>query len=300
MKFGILEVGSTNTKAFLYSEGELIDKGSTFIPFKNHYKEYGYLLKEDIEKLKEVISSLQREADAIYSYGTSIFRAISKEELTQFLNQIVNENVSFQVVTPLEENRYTVKGVLADNAYDKDMVVVIGGGGSTEIAFVQNREIVFMHNLSFGAMDVTDAFPTLKEDIVTTPFEDILKFTSDLCSSLEMKAELMVLAGGDYLYFYETVGFLMEKNTFYEDKKQPYQIPFPLFDSYDHAILTKSLNEIKKKCVDNASWWDGARGMRFCMNAIARKVEAKYIIPTRINMIHGIVNEILKRKEEQK
>ena len=298
MKFGILEVGSTNTKAFLYNKGELIDRGRTFIPFKNHYKEYGSILKEDIEELKKTISSLLEEVDSVYAYGTSIFRMISKEELDLFLKEVCNEHVTFQVVTPEEENRYTVEGVLADISYDKDMVVVIGGGGSTEVAFIQNKEIVRMHNLSFGAMDITDHFPDLKEDITKTSFDEMLKYASSLCGSLDIKADLMVLAGGDYLYFYKTVRYEMEENIFYKDSKQPYMIPFDLFDSYDHDILTKSLNEIKEKCVGNESWWDGARGMRFCMNAIARKIEAKYIIPTRINMISGIVNEIINKKKK--
>ena len=298
MKFGVLEVGSTNTKAFLYNSGELIDKGRTFIPFKNHYKAYGSILKEDIETLKSIISSLLREADSVYAYGTSIFRTISKEELALFLNEICNEHVTFQVVTSEDENRYTVEGVLADISYEKDMVVVIGGGGSTEVALVQNQKIVRMHNLSFGAMDITDAFPDLQEDITNTSFDEMLHYTASLCKTLEMKADIMVLAGGDYLYFYETVGYKMEKNTFYEDQKQPYKIPFSTFDIYDHDILTKSLDDIKKKCVGNESWWNGARGMRFCMNAIARQIGAKYIIPTRINMLYGIVQEIINRKSE--
>lgn len=50
----------------------------------------------------------------------------------------------------------------------------------------------------------------------------------------------------------------------------------------DQDILTKSLDKIKEKCPDNIAWWDGARGMRFCINAVARNINAKYIVPTRI------------------
>lgn len=297
MKFGIVEIGSTNTKAYLYDEGNLNSLGNYYIPFKNDYKSYGRLFDEDIQKLEEVIDVLKKDTKDIYCYGTSIFRNIKKEELEEFISLTNSWDVNFKVVSAEDENRYTVSGVLADIEYDKDMVVVIGGGGSTEVAFIKNKEIVEMKNLSFGAMDITDSFPDLKNDIASSLFDNILDYTCSLVGNLEMKADIMVLAGGDYLYFYETVGYEMEKNTFYKDEKQPFMIEFSKYDNYDRDILNKSLEDIKKKCVGNEKWWDGARGMRFCMNAIARKVEAKYIVPTKINMINGIVKELLENEK---
>lgn len=37
MKFGIIEVGSTNTKAYVYDDGILTNLGSKYIAFKNNY-----------------------------------------------------------------------------------------------------------------------------------------------------------------------------------------------------------------------------------------------------------------------
>ena len=61
------------------------------------------------------------------------------------------------------------------------------------------------------------------------------------------------------------------------------------------SIMLKSLNKIRNENPDDGDWWDGVRGMRFCMNAVGRKVNTKYIVPTRINMLLGIIAEITKK-----
>lgn len=296
MNFGILEIGSTNTKAYIYKDNELINLGTKYIPFKTNYAVHNKLLESDVTTLLEFIESIKDKVDNIYAYGTSIFRKLSAEELENFKQLLMEKfNISFKVVSAEEENEYTVKGVLANNNYDKDMVVIIGGGGSTEVAYVKNREIMKKVSLDFGAMDITEKYPELKDDKVETSFDDMLSYTLSLIGDLDMQSDIAVLAGGDYIYFYETVGYEMKKNNLYTDVNQPYLLDFNKADEYDKDILTKSLDEIKERCKDNTGWWNGARGMRFCMNAVARNVKAKYIIPTRINMLIGISNEIKER-----
>lgn len=301
MEFGILEIGSTNTKAYVYKNKSLINLGSKFIPFKNNYKLDNHLNKNDVNNLLEFAKKIKKQVPRVYAYGTSIFRNISEEELQEFTTLFKDKlDIDFKVVTANEENEYTVQGVLANNKYRGKMVVMIGGGGSTEIAFINNRKIITEVNLPFGAMDITEHFPELKEDIVNTNFNAILEYANKLVGELNFKANTMVLAGGDYIYFYETVGYIMEKNNLFSDENIPYLIKFPQADFYDHDILTKSLNKIKEKCPENTGWWNGARGMRFCVNSIARKTKAKYILPTKINMLIGIASEIQKNKKEEK
>lgn len=37
MKFGIIEIGSTNTKTYIYENDTLMNGGTTYIAFKNNY-----------------------------------------------------------------------------------------------------------------------------------------------------------------------------------------------------------------------------------------------------------------------
>lgn len=293
MNFGIIEVGSTNTKAYIYDNGKLIDKGLKHIAFKDNYKISNCLSENDITDLYDLIKKIKKDVNMVYIFGTSIFRKIPKLECDSFITRLKNDlGVDFKVVSADDEAYYTVRGVIGNIDYDKKMGVVIGGGGSTEIAITENKKIIERLNLDFGAMDITDEFPELKEDYVKTDFNTILNYTMSLIANLNEKVDVLVLAGGDYIYFYQKAGYKMDNNFLYNDDNQPYLLDFETLNNYDKDILNKSLIELKKQNSDNANWWDGARGMRFCMNAVARKLKAKYIIPTRINMLLGLVEEI--------
>ena len=62
-------------------------------------------------------------------------------------------------------------------------------------------------------------------------------------------------------------------------------------DEYDKDAFVTSLERIRNNS-DNPSWFDGSRAMKVITNYIAHHVDAKYIIPTRINMEDGIKNKI--------
>ena len=49
-----------------------------------------------------------------------------------------------------------------------------------------------------------------------------------------------------------------------------------------------SLEEIKKK-VSNPDWWFATRAMCAFVLVVAKKIEAKYIVPTNISMVYGII-----------
>ena len=51
-----------------------------------------------------------------------------------------------------------------------------------------------------------------------------------------------------------------------------------------------SLNDIKKK-VSNPDWWFATRAMCAFVLVVAKKIGAKYIIPTNISMVYGILEQ---------
>jgi hypothetical protein len=62
-------------------------------------------------------------------------------------------------------------------------------------------------------------------------------------------------------------------------------------DKYDRSALVTSLDKIRNNS-DNPKWFDGVRAMKVTTNLISHKVDAKYIIPTKINMEDGLKNVI--------
>ena len=79
----------------------------------------------------------------------------------------------------------------------------------------------------------------------------------------------------------------MLDNTIYEDDNQEKMITIEMSDKYDKDALVTSLEKIRNNS-DNPSWFDGSRAMKVITNYISHQIDAKYIIPTKINMEDGI------------
>lgn len=66
-KFAIIEIGSTNTKGYLYADGKVHDCGFCTIEFKNNYQKTGLIINEDKEKLYSFIEQI-REIEKQYMF----------------------------------------------------------------------------------------------------------------------------------------------------------------------------------------------------------------------------------------
>lgn len=293
--FVIVEVGSTNTKAYLCNDNEVLDLGFKTIEFKNHYKKENKINDNDKKVLFDFINSIDNAN--VFVFGTSIFRNLDGVSKEEFLKEFKDKTGrDFYIVTPEEENEYTVYGAVSKVKYTGNVAVMIGGGGSTELSIVRNGEIIESCNSSFGAIDVSDNYPDLRSDIATTPYDKMLDETKTLVNKPNNNADVMILAGGDYIYFYEELSYPVIKNTLWSDELEPYMLDTVTMDKLDREFFyNKSLDEI---CIrtNNEGWWRGARGMRICVKALVDILDVKYIIPTRISMVYGISEAIKSGK----
>lgn len=290
MKKIIVEVGSTVTKVDLYDEKSLERIKNITIEFKKHYTELKKLKAEDINTLIDNVNNLKNITNNIYVCGTSIFRNLTEEELNEFLRTFTTKtNLTFHVISSKEENELTVKGVT--RLTNKELGVMIGGGGSTEIAICHNKEIIESINIPIGVIDIMNEFPDLANDIASTPFEEVVSYIKSKVNLPKQKADILVLAGGGHKYFALNSGIFYEPNTLYQDDNAPIMM------SIDQRIKdTKkyyeeiSLDQIRAK-VDDPNWWYATRAMCAFVLVIAQSIEAKYIIPTDIACVYGLIEE---------
>ena len=293
-KFAIIEIGSNNTKTHVYEDGNVIYENTTTIKLKANYKENGRIISSDLEKLYEIIGKAFKYTDNVHIYGCSIFRNISKEELDE-INTVIKEkyNLEIEVVSQEDEANYTALGCYSDLPYNKNICVFIGGGGSIELIFVNNKEVIDRKYYNFGVVDVTSEFPSLKDDIPTCTFDEVYNYVDNLINDLTIKADLLILGGGDHIYWYTNAEYGMLENTLYKNDNQKYMITKDMSDIYDRDALVTSLDRIRNNS-DNPSWFDGSRAMKVITNMISNKIDAKYIIPTKINMEDGIKEMLMK------
>ena len=286
--FAIIEIGSNNTKTHIYKNEELIYEKTDTIEFKKNYKNENKITENDLNKLYEVIKNVLNYTKNINVYGCSIFRNISREELNEINKKFSDKfGLKIQVVSQEDEANYTALGCYNNIEYDGNICIFIGGGGSIELIFVNDKKIIDKKYYNFGVVDITSKFESLKNDVPSCSFNDVYSYVDKLINDINNKADVLILAGGDYLYWYNNAGYELMKNTLYENENQKYMITTEMSDNYDRDALVTSLDRIRKNS-DNPKWFDGSRAMKVITNLISHKIDAKYIIPTKINMEDGL------------
>ena len=294
-KIAIIEIGSNNTKTHIYENDNLVKENNVTIEFKKNYKKENKIKSSNLDKLYDVIKKALDQTKDVHIYGCSIFRNITKEELDE-INKLLKEkfNLEIEVVSQEDEAKYTALGCYNNIKYDGNICIFIGGGGSIELIFVRNGQIIDKKFYDFGVVDVTNKFSSLKDDVPTCTFDEAYNYVDNLIGDLETKADILILAGGDHLYWYNNARYDLLANTLYENDNQKYMLTRDMSDTYDRNALITSLDKIRENS-DNPLWFDGSRAMKVITNLISHKVDAKYIIPTKINMEEGLKELLVSR-----
>lgn len=293
--FAIIEIGSTNTKTHIYENDNLVYDNNITIEFKKNYSENNRIKESDLDTLYDVIGKALEYTDDVHVYGCSIFRNISKEELDEINEKVKNKfNLEIEVVSQEDEALYTALGCYGKIDYKDNICVFIGGGGSTELIFVNKGEIIDKKFYDFGVGDITKKFPSLKNDIPDVTFDEVYNYIGTLIKDLDVKADVLILAGGDHLYWYNNARYELLKNELYKSDNQEYMITIEMADKYDRDALASSLERVRNNS-DNPAWFDGSRAMKTINNFICHKIAAKYIIPTKINMEDGLKSKLMKQ-----
>ena len=294
-KFAIIEIGSSNTKTHIYEDEKMIYENNTTIEFKKNYNINHKIAEADINKLYTLIDKALEYTDDIHIYGCSIFRKLTFEELSDINLKIKNKyHLEIEVVSQEDEAKYTALGCYSNIQYKGNICIFIGGGGSIELIFVNNKKILANKYYDFGVVDISQKFSGLKADIPDCTFAAVYDYASDLVKDININADVLILAGGDHLYWYNIAGYKLLENKLYQAENQKYMLTKEMSDDYDHDALTTSLDKIRQKS-DNPLWFDGARAMKIITNLISNKINAKYIIPTKINMEDGLKEKLLKQ-----
>ena len=285
----IVEVGSTCTKVDKFN-GKNVERleGKT-IQFKKHYNEDKKLRESDVNELIESIKELKNISKDIYVCGTSIFRTLNDLEKNTFLEKFKNETgYNFNIISQERENELTVFGTT--RFVQNKVCVFIGGGGSTEIAIYDNgiKESI---NSKIGVIDVMQKFPDLAENFATTNLETVKEFIKERLNLPKEKADILILAGGGHEKFARYSGIKFEKNTLYKDEASPIMMDIETRKSETERYYKSiSLDEIRDR-VNDPDWWYATRAMCAFVLVVAEEIGAKYIVPTDIAMVYGILDK---------
>lgn len=283
----VVEVGSTVTKVDEYDGKCVQHLGDYVIEFKKNFKKENRLSELDVEELIKRVKKLQEEYESVYVCGTSVFRALTDEQKKEFLDKFKNDTgLDFDIISPEKENEFTVVG--AAQKVNQKVAVFVGGGGSTEIAVYDNG-IKEMVNTPVGVIDIMNMFPDLGDDLPKVSLDEVKRIVEEKLNVPNEQVDVLILAGGGHKRFVLGAGLKYEKNSLYEDENEPIMMDIEtrIRESYRYYEEI-SMDEIRAR-VDDPNWWYATRAMVAFALVVAEKMGVKYVVPTDVSMVYGLL-----------
>lgn len=293
--YNIVEIGSTNTKAYVYVNGTIKTCEFQNIEFKKNYLTNNSILLSDINKLAEFIKNVYIDTTQTRIYGTSIFRQLKQKEIFDFINEL-SKRISFKsfdVVSADKESSLTAFGAINGFDTDENICVFIGGGGSTEICIYNNQHIIESINNSIGVVDVMNRFPDLANDTTNISIIQVEKYIQTQMVLPKEKAKYLILAGGDFLLRYNNAGYPVRKNDIFSSLNHPYIVDYNSNRNFEDKYYNDiSLSILRKTTPLTPKWWDGTRAMCAFTDVVAKHIKSELILPTNISMVYGIIAKL--------
>lgn len=165
---GIIDIGSNTIRLVMYDKGKQIsNKGLNSEIIRD--TKCGRLSREGIEKLCGQLTFLKEEAgdNEIFAFATYAVRVLeNKEEVKNIVFE--KTNISIDILSGYEEAEYDFIGLKSTLNKGESGIGADLGGGSCQIMFFENDEIVFSQSYPIGCRRiknkfVKDIFPTEEE-----------------------------------------------------------------------------------------------------------------------------------------
>lgn len=168
------------------------------------------------------------------------------------------------------------------------------GGKTTELVTFQNNEIINTHNLKVGVADILNNFPDINEDKCPVNIADIEKLVLEHLGNLTLDNDYdaAIFTGGEER-FERLTNFNLVKNTLFDDGIHQYMLTIDDYiEGTERVFYEMTLEELYKLMPSNPKWMDGARAGAIIPLVLFKLTNSKYIIPSDLNLINGVINDL--------
>ena len=287
------DIGSSTIKLYEYKkELSLIEEKS--IMFKRGFSEDG-IQEENIEKMmafiKEVKEKYNLDKNNTEIYATGIWRKIPNEQLANIETRFNELDLKFNVISHDKENYYFEKAM--QGVYNNRVMMVNMGGKTTELVIFDNDTVENRVNLTVGVSDVFDKYPNINELDSGISKEEVINYLENLISEdINFNCDIAIHTGGE-LRFQKLVKYNLQPNKFFDDGIHKVYVTYEDFDKKNEELLNKTtLDELRSLMPTNPDWMNGAKAGVMLGEAIFRKANIKNIIPSDLNLINGVINDL--------
>lgn len=292
-----IDLGSSTIKVYEY-KNELVLLEEHSIYFKNGYTdEFGINEATKLE-LTDYIRMIKDEYNLEYEntniFATGIFRNLEerfKREMILLFKE--SFDLHLEIISHGLENYYLGKAL--ENDYQSKKVMVINmGGKTTEIVTIDQNRIVERFNLQIGVAELLNRFPEVNNSYSKVSIESMNQFVKEAIADVTFDTDYdcAIFTGGEER-FEKLTKYPLIENSLFHDGIHKYMISL---DDYKKAtervFFEMTLNELYSLMPQNPKWMDGARPGAILPLAIFEKANIPYIVPSDLNLIHGVINDM--------
>lgn len=296
MKNYYIDLGSSTIKVYCY-EGELklIEEHSIY--FKNDFDPEKGISEGNLKELCEYFEELKEKYDLKYYntniFVTGIFRNLIPER-KQDLVKLFNDrfDLHFHIISHGIENYYLAKAM--ENDYQEKKVLIINMGGKTTelVTFVGNK-ITDTKNLTIGVADLLNQFDQVNDSYSGNTVEEMEQFVFERLSdiTLDQDYDCAIFTGGEERFELLT-GFHLVDNTLFDDHIHRYMLSLEDYIKGTEKVFYEiTLDELYQLMPGNPKWMDGARSGAIIPLVLFKMAHVRWIIPSDLNLINGVIND---------
>lgn len=297
MKYFYIDLGSSTIKVYCYEkELKLMEENSIY--FKNGFDAEKGISENNLKELCDYFKKLKSKYDLKY-YNTSIFvtgifRNLIQARKQDFV-QLFNDqfDLHFNIISHGIENYYLAKAM--ENDYnDKKVLIINMGEKTTELVTFEGTKITSTKNLTIGVADLLNHFDKVNETYSGNTVEEMEQFVADKLSNLELDTDYdcAIFTGGEERFELLT-GFHLIENTLFQDNIHKYMLSLEDYIKGTEQVFYQiSMEKLYQLMPSNPKWMDGARSGAIIPLVLFKLAHVKWIIPSDLNLINGVINDI--------
>ena len=297
MKNYYIDLGSSTIKVYEYLDSlKILEEHSIY--FKNDFDPEKGLSKENLEELINYFDYLKKKYNLLFEntfiYVTGIFRNLNEERKKDLIKLFNNKfDLNFDIISHGIENYYLQKAMQNDYN-DKKILIINMGGKTTELVTFKGKDIINTKNLTLGVADMLNNFSKVNEKYSLDKIEDMCDFVKSNLKDLDLDKDYdaAIFTGGEERFELLTK-FNLKENTLFNDGIHKYMLTLEDYIKGTEKVFYEySIEELHNLMPENPKWMDGARAGAIIPLILFREANVKYIIPSDLNLINGVINDL--------
>ncbi len=299
MKHYYIDLGSSTIKIYSYENIlKLLEEHSIY--FKNDFDAEKGISKKNLDELCNYFEEIKSKYDLQYYnthiYVTGIFRNLIPERKLELVKMFNDKfDLHFNIISHGIENYYLAKAM--ENDYNNNKVLIINmGGKTTELVTYLGKKVTNSTNINVGVADLLNRFEKVNEELSGNSVEEMEEFVLGKISEIQFDQDYdcAIFTGGEERFELLT-GFNLVENTLFNDNIHKYMLSLEDYiKGTEKVFYNVTMQKLYELMPSNPKWMDGARSGAIIPLAIFKKANIKWIIPSDLNLINGVINDLNK------